>query len=178
MPSLGNGHISHQEVRGQVAGGEGVVGGLQQREAGHAAGAALLLADHQPVGVETPARVQVKVQNLEEMAEKRREERVRGGEDSQEKGLEGREGRGQQKESLQSQKAEEAKRREDGAGMHLLPLWKTKVLIRTLMTRGTKTAGVATKLHRKSDFVFVAGCQTGTHHANHRLTGIKADSDP
>lgn len=55
-----------------MTGGEGVVGGLQQRKAGDAAGAALLLADHQPVGVETPARIQVKVQNLDESAEMRR----------------------------------------------------------------------------------------------------------
>lgn len=57
-------HIPYQEIGGQVAGREGVVSSLQERETRDAAGAALLLADHQPVGVETPARIQVEVQHF------------------------------------------------------------------------------------------------------------------
>lgn len=58
---------------------EGVVSGLQQRETGHAASTPLLFTDHQPVGMETPARVQVEVEHWEETgrvdkAEKRKGE--------------------------------------------------------------------------------------------------------
>lgn len=63
MTSLCDGYISDQEVGSQVTGSEGVVGGLQQREAGDAAGAALLFADHQAVSVETPTRIQIEVKN-------------------------------------------------------------------------------------------------------------------
>lgn len=63
MSPLRDGHVPHQEVRGQVTGSERVVGGLQQGQTGDAAGAALLFIDHQPVGVETPAGVQVEVQH-------------------------------------------------------------------------------------------------------------------
>lgn len=66
MPSLCNGYIPYKEVRSQVTGSEGVVSGLQQRETGDTAGTALLFADHQPVGMETPARVQVEVKYWEE----------------------------------------------------------------------------------------------------------------
>lgn len=43
-----------------------MVSGLQQRETRDAAGTALLLTDHQPVGMETPAGVQVEVEHWEE----------------------------------------------------------------------------------------------------------------
>ena len=62
VSSLCNSHISHQEVRGQVTGSESVVGGLQQRETGDAASPPLFFTDHQAVGMETPARVQVEVE--------------------------------------------------------------------------------------------------------------------
>lgn len=47
-----------------MTGSEGVVSGLQQREPRDAASTALLFTDHQPVGMETPARVQVEVEHL------------------------------------------------------------------------------------------------------------------
>lgn len=47
-----------------------MVSGLQQRETGDAAGAALLFVDHQPVGMETPAGVQVEVKHWEEGQER------------------------------------------------------------------------------------------------------------
>ena len=63
MTSLRNSYIPDQEVRSQVAGSKGVVSGLQERETRDAASAALLFTDHQPVGMETPARVQVEVEH-------------------------------------------------------------------------------------------------------------------
>lgn len=66
MSPLCDGYVPHQEVRGQVTGSERMVSSLQQGETGDAAGAALLLVDHKPVGVETPARVQVEVQHWQE----------------------------------------------------------------------------------------------------------------
>lgn len=69
MPALCNGYIPHQEVRGQVTGSESVVSGLQQRETGDASSSALLFVDHQPVGMETPARVQVEVKHWEDTAD-------------------------------------------------------------------------------------------------------------
>lgn len=56
-------YVPDQQVRGQVTGSQGVVRRLQERETRDAASAALLLADHQPVGVETPARIQVEVEH-------------------------------------------------------------------------------------------------------------------
>lgn len=70
MSPLCNSYIPHQEVRGQVTGSKGMVSGLQQRETGDASGAALLFVDHQPVGMETPAGVQVEVKHWEEGQEK------------------------------------------------------------------------------------------------------------
>lgn len=46
-----------------MAGSEGMVSSLQEREAGDAARTALLLTDHQPIGMETPARIQVEVEH-------------------------------------------------------------------------------------------------------------------
>lgn len=46
-----------------MTGSEGMVSSLQEREAGDAASTTLLLTDHQPVGMETPARVQVEVEH-------------------------------------------------------------------------------------------------------------------
>lgn len=46
-----------------MTGSEGVVSRLQERETRDAAGATLLLTDHQPVGMETPARIQVEVEH-------------------------------------------------------------------------------------------------------------------
>lgn len=46
-----------------MTGSEGVVSGLQERETRDAASATLLLTDHQPVGMETPARIQVEVEH-------------------------------------------------------------------------------------------------------------------
>lgn len=63
MAPLRYGDIPYQEVRGQVTGSEGMVSSLQEREAGDAASTTLLLTDHQPVGMETPARVQVEVEH-------------------------------------------------------------------------------------------------------------------
>lgn len=59
-------YIPDQEVRGQVTGSEGTVSSLQERETRDAASTALLLADHQPVGMETPARIQVEVEHWAE----------------------------------------------------------------------------------------------------------------
>lgn len=56
-------YIPYQEVRGQVAGSEGMVSSLQERETRDAASTTLLLTDHQPVGMETPARIQVEVEH-------------------------------------------------------------------------------------------------------------------
>lgn len=64
MASLCDGYVPDEEVRGQVAGSEGVVSGLQQRETGDAASTALLFTDHQPVSMETPARVQVEIEHF------------------------------------------------------------------------------------------------------------------
>lgn len=64
---------------------EGVVGGLQQREAGDAPSTALLFADHQPVGMEAPAGVQVEVEHWAETGggertrQRKREEEGKGG---------------------------------------------------------------------------------------------------
>lgn len=49
-----------------MTGSEGVVSGLQQRETRDAASTALLFTDHEPVGMETPARVKVEVEHWEE----------------------------------------------------------------------------------------------------------------
>lgn len=46
-----------------MTGSEGVVSGLHQGQTWDAASTALLFADHQPVGMETPARVQVEVEH-------------------------------------------------------------------------------------------------------------------
>lgn len=46
-----------------MTGSEGVVSSLQERETRDAASATLLLTDHQPVGMETPARIQVEVEH-------------------------------------------------------------------------------------------------------------------
>lgn len=47
-----------------MTGSEGMVSSLQQREPRDAASTTLLFTDHQPVGMETPARVQVEVEHL------------------------------------------------------------------------------------------------------------------
>lgn len=74
MSPLCNSYISHQEVRGQVTGSEGMVSSLQQRETGDAASTPLLFADHQPVRMETPARVQVEVEHFGGVDKERGEE--------------------------------------------------------------------------------------------------------
>lgn len=63
VSALRYGHVTHQQVCGQVTGSERPVGGLQQGQTGHTAGTALLLTHHQSVRVQTPARVQVKIQH-------------------------------------------------------------------------------------------------------------------
>lgn len=55
--------IPDQQVRGEVAGSEGMVSSLQERETWDAASPTLLLTDHQPVGMETPAGIQVEVEH-------------------------------------------------------------------------------------------------------------------
>ena len=61
VSALRDGHVPHQQVGGQVTGSEGQVGSLQEGESGNTAGTALLLTDDKPVGMETPAGVQVEV---------------------------------------------------------------------------------------------------------------------
>ncbi|KAG9355326.1 hypothetical protein JZ751_000164 [Albula glossodonta] len=63
VAALGDGHIAHQQVTGEVAGSEGTVGGLQEGQARNAAGTALLPAHHQPICMQAPAPVQVEIQH-------------------------------------------------------------------------------------------------------------------
>ena len=58
VPPLSDSQVSHQQVRGQMAGSEGKIGGLQQREARHTAGIGLPLPQSQPISMEPPAGVQ------------------------------------------------------------------------------------------------------------------------
>lgn len=46
-----------------MAGSEGMISSLQERETWDAARTTLLLTDHQPVSMETPARIQVEVEH-------------------------------------------------------------------------------------------------------------------
>lgn len=63
VSALSDSHVSHQQVRGQVAGGERAVGGLQEGEAWHAAGVGLAFTQRQPVSMQTPAGVQGEAQH-------------------------------------------------------------------------------------------------------------------
>lgn len=53
--TLSDSHVRHQQVRGQVAGRECAVGGLQEGEAWHAASVCLAFTQRQPVRVQPPA---------------------------------------------------------------------------------------------------------------------------
>lgn len=71
-----------------MTGSEGMVGSLQQREARDTASTALLFTDHQSVGMETPAGVQVEVEHWEEGGSEDTAERKGNGQRGQRKGRE------------------------------------------------------------------------------------------
>lgn len=69
-----------------MTGSEGVVSGLHQGQTRDAASTALLFTDHQAVGMETPARVQVEVEHWEDTRREDAAEKRKGGGNQKEKG--------------------------------------------------------------------------------------------